>query len=320
MTMYNQGAISDLQQKLDYDLWLLEFVADLDNKINGGPASSMVIFSDNEDSVSHSVNLDASSGGSLTSRSIEAMMPLIFVASYKVIDMIFEWILELNYSAGRIAAKKGNRPPSLWTFAEKLAELQKSSIDYPSIMLNHGYILNYVRALYVKLVDFRHEIVHRHHFRVRGGMLAVTVGHSATANSISLDRNSLGLLVRFVVSIAQICLANLVYDVVVEARMKYYLDGISQLHGMAVFGQQRPVLEHVEVRAQMPAGKCTINLKKIRSALIATYSSAAVHFDLRISATTDEGTQITWDIPADNIPQTDEMKLQPDSYSKYRSS
>ena len=88
--MYDDGARQKLLDKLDYELWLLDKLAEYQLFDGGTDIATLTIRSGEPDTTI----LDSGEESVPWSRVITTITPLVFTASYKILDMIFEWILE----------------------------------------------------------------------------------------------------------------------------------------------------------------------------------------------------------------------------------
>ena len=83
-----------LLNKLDYEIWFLDFLEKRCDMVKG-KRDNPVIEITNGERVSN-LNMTFEEHVSLDPTLMNAMMPLTFIASYKTLDMIFEWIFEEN--------------------------------------------------------------------------------------------------------------------------------------------------------------------------------------------------------------------------------
>ena len=85
----------NLQDKLDYETWFLNFLEkyrDKDDEV------SFVIKSDEQSTQVETVS-ETSLASYYTAPLLDAVIPLTFVAFFKTLDMLFEWIIEGNGKA-----------------------------------------------------------------------------------------------------------------------------------------------------------------------------------------------------------------------------
>jgi hypothetical protein len=109
------------------------------------------------------------------------MMPLSFIVVYKIIDIVFETILEENYAEGIIDRKKSR---AKWDFGEKVKSIKRTDIKFPPFFQESPYVLDYLRQMYINLLEFRHEIVHRNQFKVSHDEEKMTVVYIRKQNIV----------------------------------------------------------------------------------------------------------------------------------------
>ncbi len=141
---------TELVDKLGYEKWVINESLQAIKQANGTLSGRTIQF--NPENISHFVNAGEHLGSQRGVRIIEKLSPLLFVTSYKIIDMIFEWILKEN----------SNKVP--WQFAQKIKlykELkQGSSLHIPESIHDEQELLNIMFLLYEKLAPYRNQIIH----------------------------------------------------------------------------------------------------------------------------------------------------------------
>ena len=121
--MYDHKARQELLGKLDYELWLLNQLAEYQIFDGGTDIATLKI----RNGKLYTTILDSGEENAPWSRVATDITPLVFTASYKILDMIFEWILQENHSVGKI-----KKVP--WGFKKKLKHLKdKSKLQYPPL-------------------------------------------------------------------------------------------------------------------------------------------------------------------------------------------
>src|SRR4051794_31473095 len=96
---YGPAAIADLQNRTEYELWLLEAVYEIANQrlaledvdeliypASGGPPTQIIY------------GIGSSNVGDWRPGFLNAGAPLIFVTAFKLFDMLLEWVLVENGS------------------------------------------------------------------------------------------------------------------------------------------------------------------------------------------------------------------------------
>ena len=154
--MYDHKARQELLGKLDYELWLLDQLAEYQLFDGGTDIATLKFRSGELDTTILDSGEEFYAPSHMTSL-VSTMTPLVFVASYKMLDMIFEWIFEENHRVGRI-----KKVP--WGFQDKLNLLQgKPKLQYPPLFTTKKYLYSYSEALFRRLLPYRNEIVHNKH-------------------------------------------------------------------------------------------------------------------------------------------------------------
>jgi hypothetical protein len=89
--MYDQAVQSQLKEKISYELWFLDFLSKTQEIYEGGSNISTITLINREPSTSHATMAFTETIGSGAAMEImDKMMPLTFVASFKILDMIIE--------------------------------------------------------------------------------------------------------------------------------------------------------------------------------------------------------------------------------------
>lgn len=309
MSMYDQAAEIRLQEKLDYELWLLDFLSKSEDTFTGGKDISTITLTNRQARAHVAVSVTEVLGSGPALKVMNAMSPLTFTASYKVLDMIFEWILEENRNAGKIKDVP-------WRFSEKIQKIQNSSLSYPPLFQSEPYIKNYLFALYSNLLKFRNEIVHRNKFSVSDGKLKVTT-KNGQSNTLELDRSELGAFVRIVVAGANLLTGNLLFGRQVDRLLKYHLDRIQKLHSLGEFKQVKPILVNVILKVPKEDEVFPADLRFVRQQISQIHPNVDVQFNLKIIGMENDKPCIGWFLPADEVPEKDLLELRSDNLKEY---
>ena len=222
---------------MDYELWLLDQLAEYQLFDGGTDIATLKFRSGELDTTILDSGEEFYAPSHMTSL-VSTMTPLVFVASYKMLDMIFEWIFEENHRVGRI-----KKVP--WGFQDKLNLLQgKPKLQYPPLFTTKKYLYSYSEALFRRLLPYRNEIVHNKAFSVANDQLILS---SSKNNNIglTLSRAQIGCLVRFVAALAR-ALAGVIK---VDARLlKYHLDPLKTAHGLKGFQTEKTISRKCRIR------------------------------------------------------------------------
>ena len=147
MKMYDRAAQERFKEKISYELWLLDFLSETQETFEGGSNISKITLMNRQPGAHVAITVTEVIGSGAAMRVMDATMPLTFTASYKIIDMIFEWVLEENKKVGKI-----QRVP--WKFKEKIKIISSSQLNYPSLFQSNPYIKDYVSIQVFKVFLF----------------------------------------------------------------------------------------------------------------------------------------------------------------------
>ena len=311
MISYDQGAQVRLKEKMDYEQWLLDFLSKTQETLEGERKVTQITLKNRQSGPNVHLGLSDVLGSGAALGVINAMRPLIFVASYKILDMIFEWILEENHNLGKI-----KHVP--WRFSEKIEMFSKFQIDFPPILQSEPYIKEYLFALYSKLLKFRNEVVHKNNFSVIGDKLRIEAIEDTHSYVLELDPKELWAFVRITIAVANLLIGDSVFDPQIERLLRYRLDRLIKIHGLAEFKQPIPIPINVLLEVPMENNLFPADLNFLRKELSRIFPTVDISFNLKIIGTVNETPTVGWVFPFDSIPECDVLELCPDSYNKYR--
>jgi len=302
-----------LKENVDYEIWLLNFLSETQEMLEGGTNISTITLTNRQPGAHVEVSVTDVIGSGAAIKVMDAMSPLTFTASYKILDMIFEWVLEENAYAGNI-----QRVP--WKFSEKIELISKkyNQLTYPPILQSNSYIRDYSFALFSNLLKFRNEVVHKHNFSVSDNKLRVDTNVDGQFYTLVLDRGELGAFVRTVVAVANLLAGALSFGPWEERLLKYHLDRIQKCHGLAEFKEKKPLLVNVVLNVPMEEKLFPADLKFVRQEIGRIHPAVNVLFNLTIIGLVDEKPSISWYFPINSVPKNDEFELRLDSHEKYR--
>ncbi|MDH2901651.1 MAG: hypothetical protein PXY39_11850 [archaeon] len=317
--MYPSESQAELANKLDYELWLLDYLSNTKSFLGGSDLSTITMWNRNRSKgQTVEIGLREVLGSKATHDILEAISPLTFTSMYKTLDSIFEWILEENKESRIITC---SRDISWLKFSEKIG-LTKENLEVlrlPNLMRESPYLFDYLLSLYEKMLKFRNEIVHRQNFRVQNGSLKVDSAERSVTYRLELNLSEIGYLVRVVITAAK-CLAGLLtFDKQIEVLVKFSLDRIQKLHEMALFNAQEPRIVNVILKIQADDNAQFIaDLDFVRNNLSSTYSGFSIFFNLRAEGLEDDSVSAVWNIPYDQVPSIHEINMNDPSLSRFR--
>ncbi len=312
MSIYNKTAQSQLKEKLDYELWLLDYLSKTQDTFEGESDISTITLTNRKCNTYMRMPTSEVIGAGEAKKIMDAMMALTFIASYKILDMIIEWILEEN-------KKSGNIQSIPWEFCRKIKIISGASVqlDYPSLFQSIPYIKDYLSALYIKLLKFRNEIVHKNNFSVSGAKLKIETVENSQTYSIELGRGELGAFVRTVVAVTKLLTGVLPFGEKEDRLIKYHLDQISKLHELSEFKQAKPILVDVILKVPEEKGIFPADIKWVREKINKIHSNVNVLFNLKVIGLVDDNPSFCWFFPIDSVPKDEILELQSDNYKEY---
>ncbi len=148
MSIYDSNSQQRLINKLDYEIWVLDFLGNSQDLFYGKTDISTIQLTNRQQNANISVGIQEHIGASYGQRIIDALTPLTFTASYKILDMVYEWILEENESIGVISDVP-------WRFSQKLKLIKKTNLQYPSLFADNPYLKDYSFAFFTNLLPYR---------------------------------------------------------------------------------------------------------------------------------------------------------------------
>lgn len=267
---YDQKAIQELLDRTSYEAWFLEVIYKLVAEELFPKFPDDIIYP-----LGGSPPLIGTHGGASNvlgdwrSGFLAAGAPLVFISTFKLLDMFLEWVLERN----------GCKPTH--SFTQKI-QMLSGPITYPPVVQQRPWLLERLRSLYAALKPLRGTIIHSRHFEATGGELSVS---SSTGGAIGSEVQISTQALR---TFAALCLSTLRYvegawplDSHKENLLLWQLDQLASLHQMPVLGQKEPYRTVVRVflKSNDP---CVVDVESIRKELEALYPQHSLVFDLRV--------------------------------------
>lgn len=301
--------MSLLKDKAGYEYWLLDYIGNVSVELLGKGVINKYIFRDDSIGVTAHINAYDSLFGSAKADLLNNINPLLLTASYKIIDMVFEWVLTENYDAGifKDVPKSGKwKSPSTWKFIDKIERLSDNNIKYPPIMQLDNFLINYYYSLYENLLQFRNQIVHRNGFSVEGGTLRVKLDDG---ESLILGPSQLDSLMKVSAFLIPVITEDCKLGPYQRALIRYHLDQLAETHRLPPFGDRCPLLFNVEYHVHQNNGVFTIDLARVRKRLGETGRDREIHFNLDVVKFIDDEQVDKCSITNDMVPDTDELVL-----------
>jgi hypothetical protein len=267
---FGLDAIEDLRTRTEYEAWLLEAAYELSDKALAGQRLDLLIYPPGGGPPT--VTAFASTNvrlGDWREGFLKAGAPLVFVTTFKLLDMFFEWILAQNGKT------------QTFRFNQKIAALD-DNLRFPHLVASRPWLKERLINLYRNLEPFRGTIVHERHFTSSDGGLEVSRSKAGVVGqAIRLSSDDLRALTIVVVSVLRYLEGTWILDSFCEKRLRWFLDKLTQLHMLPSLGQAQP--RFITVRKYMPAGSAVqFDLQVIAKDALARNPKCDVVFDLSI--------------------------------------
>ena len=202
--------------------------------------------------------------------------PLIFITTFKLLDMLVEWVL----------AQNGHT--STYRFSQKIATL-KTNLTFPPFLASRSWLKERLIALYERLDPLRGTIIHARYFKTTDGALDVASSRRNNVGpTISLAPKEIRSLTVFILSVLRYVDGSWQPDIYREKLLRRTLDELAHLHGLSSMNQLSPHSLTVRVYF-VHKESVTINIARIRREVSAQLPDHDVVFDLRLVAIQPDG-------------------------------
>lgn len=271
-SLFNVSSLKSLAERTEYESWFLEAVYELvDNRLFpswpdaviyplGKKKAHFIVFG------RLSINLFSSDW---RPGFLSVGAPLVFISTFKLLDMLIEWILREN----------GNS--STFRFQEKLKQLN-SSLIYPSAIESRTWLKERLTGLYTTLEPLRGTIIHDKHFTATDGAVRVASSKKGVIGApVEITAAHLRLLARTIISVLRYVDGTWHFNNFSEKVLRHDLDELAALHGLPLLGQKAPLHTCVRVFSIDPDPLNT-NPIEIAKDLAAHYANQDCSFDLRV--------------------------------------
>ena len=238
---YDEGALLGLAKRAEYETWLLEAVyAIAEQELFPDWPDGLVYPLDQKESecINHlrAANLVL---GDWRPGFLNAGAPLVFVSSFKLLDMLIEWVLENN----------GHQVT--FHFKEKL-RLLNGSVVFPPFLEQHAWLKERLAALYRILEPLRGTIIHDKHFISTEGSLRVSSSRHGIGPPVQISAAQLRELALTMVTTFCYISGAWEFDPRREKTLRHDLDELAPLHGLPLFGQRPPYFTRARVYQTNP--------------------------------------------------------------------
>lgn len=200
---------------------------------------------------------------------LNAGAPLVFVSTFKLLDMLIEWILEEN----------GIKPT--FRFQQKKDNLANSP-EFPPLVEVRSWLKERLVGLYCALEPLRGTIIHDKHFTAKDGAVSVSSSKGGTVGAaVNISADELRKLAVVVVSTLRFVGGSWKFDGARERILRYELDELQRLHGQPVLGQKSPFHTRVRIFSES-ANPFDVDARGIHIEMAARYVNRDCSFDLRV--------------------------------------
>jgi hypothetical protein len=267
---YDQSALLSLAKRTEYETWLLEAVyAIAEQELFPDWPDGMVYPLDQKESRCFVFMRGNSVFGDWRPGFLSAGAPLIFVSSFKLLDMLIEWVIERN----------GGQ--ATFRFQDKLQCLTRSPV-FPSFVERHTWLKERLAGLYRTLEPLRGTIIHDKHFTSTDGSIQVSSSKRGVAGPpVQISAAQLSKLALTMVTTLNYIGGSWAFDAFRERTLRRDLDEIASLHGLPLFGQRQPYFTRVRVY-QTSVDPLLVEPMVIMSDLSRQYPDQDCLFDLRV--------------------------------------
>ncbi|MDU9049736.1 MAG: hypothetical protein Q3M30_12885 [Candidatus Electrothrix sp. Rat3] len=271
---YSPNAMSHLAERTEYEAWLLEAVYNIVGEEWSPSFPDAVIYpigSSKPEAIMHgSMNITLSDW---RPGFLNAGAPLVFVTTFKLLDMFIEWVLEKNECE------------ATFRFNDKVKLLKSSqALIFPSFIESRPWLKERLIGFYSLLAPLRNTIIHDRHFTSSDGTINVSSrkkkGHGVNP-PVEINSSALGALTLIVVSILKYVNGTWFLDQYHEKTLRRKLDGLTHLHGLPSLGQRQPFFTTVRVYSTN-LDHSAINLSAVRNDIGKVFPHNDCMFDLRI--------------------------------------
>lgn len=267
---FDGDALTKLAKRTEYETWFLEAVyALVENELFPSWPDGVVYPADKSKGQFFGYLRGNIILGDWRPGFLNAGGPLVFVATFKLLDMLVEWILEEN------------KLLSDFRFQMKLDKLN-SSPNFPPLIESRRWLRERLVGLYSTLEPLRGTIIHDKHFTTTDGAIQVASSKKGIKGSpVEISATHLRILARSIVSVLKYVDGTWQLDEFRERTLRHDLDELAALHGLPTLAQKSPFHTCVRVYST-DSNPLLVDLVAIRNDLDKQYMNQDCSFDLRV--------------------------------------
>ena len=304
---FGAAALQDLEDRTEYEAWLLEAVYRIaDQPIRFGEFDELIYPPDGSPPAQVLRASGAINIGDWRPGFLKAGAPLVLVANFKLLDMLLEWILVQNGHS------------STFRFEQKIQAL-KGPITFPLLIARRPWLSERLIALYEHLEPLRGTIIHDRHFTSTSGTLEVSRSKGGSVGpTVAFGQDDLRKLAALLVSLLRYLEGGWAFDEFKEKVLRRLLDELVVFHGSALLGQHVPAYLSVRVYARQDH-PLRLDLDRIRADIAVKRPSQDVMFQVRVVAI-DAANSSAWAylLPWDSVRgQAGVMEFRPNELASH---
>ena len=275
LPIYDQASLSSLEERTQYENWLLEAVyAIAEQELFPDWPDGLIYHLDQKESTCHTFGCMGIVIGDWRPKFISAGAPLIFVTAFKLLDMMIEWVLERNSCA------------ATFRFEEKI-KLLHQGVVFPPFVENLPWLKERLSGLYRTLEPLRGTIIHNKHFTSSDGSINVSSSkRGIVGQPVQISANQLRSFALIMVTTLNYISGSWAFNEYREKRLRRDLDEIASLHGLQLLGQQQPFFTRVRVYQTSP-DPLQADPSRIWADLAKRHIDQDCMFDLRVLVVRD---------------------------------
>jgi len=306
---YNKNTIDELRTRTEYELWVTNFFRSkfYAQKENGSGSYTLNITNSGQLKVTHSLHAIVSFSEKAVKKSLQKFIPLAFGSSFKLQDMVIEWILNINGI-------------NEWRFQDKHKEynklLTKTHAFFPTYFEKEPDINKAFFFLFKKLSSYRNILTHGSSFLLHDdGSLEMT---NKEEKKLLLNPNDQAAYHRICCLVVDGLLnqdKDLLYNI---STVKSDLAHLEQIHKITGFVKSpvryelvRFIVPIERMKSETPYS-CDVDLNKIWERMRLESSPVGKNVQLIISLEVVGYTKekiYTWSIPPSYVPSRGTLQL-----------
>lgn len=293
----SEQARQELRELTGYEDWLLQHVYKLtEDELFPEWPDAVVYDADTKSAVVRNSGRLHMMLGDWRPGFLQVAPPLVFAASFKLLDMLFEWVLKAN---DRLDG---------FQFSRKIKKLELPGLVYPSVLHARSWLVEALLALYKGSEPLRGTIIHSRHFEAsHGGLQIASSKNEVVGERIELSAEDLRTYAQLSVSVLKYLHGDWHLDTHREKCLRWQIDALQNLHKLEPLGQVQP--RHMCVRwTTRDPNIRIVDVPRIQSDVLERNPDQDVTFDLRIVITDDErNPRCAYLIPYEVLPRLDSL-------------